>query len=100
MTFFDRLSPKKEALLQVLLEAEGEWIPSHEVRRKMREDYGLSVPDKPGAISSHQGHLTRRYSKRFSRNVIDVQWADEARSYVECRVGEKYEDELREYFNK
>lgn len=98
--FFDALSPKKEALLQVLLEAEGTWVHGDDLRQQMRDEHGLSVPDHSGAVSSHQGHLTRRYSKQFSRNVIDVQWIDDTRTHAEYRVGEKYENELREHFDR
>lgn len=97
--FFDRLTPKKEALLQVLLAADGEWVEGSRVRQRMRDEHGLSVPEKSGAIASHQGHFTKRYSKRFSRDVIDVQWVDESRGIAEYRLGAKYEDEIREYFD-
>lgn len=33
--FFERLSPKKEALLQVLLDAEGEWVRGVDLREQM-----------------------------------------------------------------
>lgn len=98
--FFDSLSPKKEALLQVLLEAEGEWVHGDNLRQQMRDEYGLSVPNHSGAISSHQGHFTRRYSKQFSRDVIDVQWIDDTKTHAEYCVGPKYENELRDHFNK
>lgn len=98
--FFDWLSPKKEALIQVLLEAEKEWVMGDDLRQGMRDRYGLSVPDESGAIASHQGHLTKRYSKEFSRNIIDVRWADESRGLAEYQVGNKYRDELAEYFDK
>jgi hypothetical protein len=97
--FSDRLSDKKEALIQVLLDAEEQWIHGDELRQRMRDEYGLSVPNKSGAISSHQGHFTRWYSKDFSRKIIDVRWAGKARHHAEYRVGE-YEEELREYFKK
>jgi len=98
--FFDWLSPKKEALIQVLLEAESEWVLGDNLRERMRERYGLSVPDKSGAIASHQGHLTKRYGKEFSRDIIEVRWADESRGLAEYRIGDKYETELRDHFDK
>jgi hypothetical protein len=64
----------------------------------MRDSHGLDIPDKSGAIASHQGHLTKRYSKEFSRDVIDVRWADKSRGLAKYRIGDKYIDELRDYF--
>jgi len=98
--FFDRLSPKKEALLRVLLAAEGDWVEGSRLRQLMREDHGLSVPDESGAIASHQGHLTKRYSKRLSRDVINVRWVDESRGIAEYRLGTTYEDEIRDHFER
>ena len=98
--FFDRLSPKKEGLLQVLLDADGEWIEGPRVRQQMRDQYGLSVPDKSGAIASHQGHFTQRYSKQFSRDVINVRWANKSKGIAEYRIGDTYRDELGDYFGK
>lgn len=96
--FFDRLSPKKEALLQVLLEAEGDWVRGVDIREQMREEYDLSVPEHPGAIAIHLGHYTQWYSKGFRWNLIPGQWADDSRTHAEFRIGEKYEDELRDWF--
>lgn len=98
--FLDSLSVKKEALIQVLLEADEEWTLGKDVRERMRNEYGLDVPEKPGAISSHQAHLTKRYSKEFSRNIIDARWRNKSQGVAEYQVGEKYESELREYFDK
>ena len=96
--FYERLSPKKEALLQILLDIEGEWIRGVELRQRMRDEYGLSVPEKSGAISAHQGHYTKWYSGEFSRDLINARWIDESKQHAEYRIGEKYEAELREYF--
>jgi len=98
--FFERLSPKKEALLQVLLDAEGEWVRGVDIRQQMREDYGLSVPHHPGAIAIHLSHYTQWYSEEFRRDVIPGRWEDNTRTHAEFRIGEKYEDELREWFGK
>lgn len=98
--FFERLSPKKAALFQVLLDSYGEWIRGEEARRRMREEYNLSVPNKPGAISIHQAYYTQHYSKKFSRDLIQAQWDPENSNHVQIRLGDKYADELREWFDK
>jgi len=98
--FFDWISPKKEALIEVLVEADGEWVMGDDVRQRMRDSHGLDVPDESGAIASHQGHLTKRYSKEFSRNIIDVRWADESRGLAKYRIGDKYINELKNNFSK
>lgn len=98
--FFERLSPKKEALFQVLLDAEGEWIRGVDIRQKMRDEYGLSVPHKPGAIAIHLSHYTQWYSEEFRRNLIPGRWVEDSRNHAEFRIGEKYEEELRDWFDK
>jgi hypothetical protein len=98
--FFETLSPKKEALFQILLDAEEEWIRGVEIRQQMREDYGLSVPHEPGAVAIHLSHYTQWYSEDFRRDLIPGRWDDDNSNHVELRIGEKYEDELREWFDK
>ena len=66
----------------------------------MRDQYDLSIPDKSGAIASHQGHFTQRYSKQFSRDVINVKWANKSRGIAKYRIGDTYRDELDNYFNR
>lgn len=95
--FFQRLSPKKKALLRVLLDADG-WVRGVDIRQQMRSDYNLDVPDKPGAVAIHLSHYTQWYSEEFRRNLIPGRWVDE--SHVELRIGEKYKAELREWFDK
>jgi allantoicase len=98
--FFRRLSPKKAALHRVLLDAHPAWIRGVEARRRMREEHNLSVPDKPGAISIHQAYYTRWYSKEFSRDLIQARWDPEDSNHAQIRLGDKYADELREWFDK
>ena len=98
--FFERLSPKKEALLQVLLDVDGEWVRGVDIRQQMRDGYGLSVPEHPGAVAIHLSHYTQWYSEEFRRDVIPGRWEDDTRIHAEFRIGEKYEDELRDWFGK
>jgi len=98
--FFERVSPKKEALLKILLDADGEWIRGVDIRQQMRDEYGLSVPFHPGAIAIHLSHYTQWYSEEFRRNVIPGRWEDDSRTHAEFRIGEKYEEELHDWFDK
>lgn len=98
--FFQRVSPKKRALLQVLLDADGEWVRGVDIRQQMREAYDLDVPNKPGAIAIHLSHYTQWYSEEFRRNLIPGRWVDESHNHAEFRIGEKYKDQLREWFDK
>jgi hypothetical protein len=98
--FYERLSPKKEALFEVLLNAEGEWIRGVDIRQQMRDDYGLSVPNHPGALAIHLSHYTQWYSEEFRRELIPGRWENTSRVHAEFRLGEKYEDELRDWFGK
>lgn len=98
--FFERLSPKKEALLQVLLDADGEWVRGVDIREQMREEFDLSVPHHPGAVAIHLSHYTQWYSERFRRDLISGRWMGDDRTHVELRIGDKYENELRDWFGK
>lgn len=98
--FFETLSPKKKALFQILLDAEGDWIRGVEIRQRMREEYGLSVPHKPGATAIHLSHYTQWYSEEFRRDLIRGRRVEDSENHVELRIGEKYEDELRDWFNR
>jgi hypothetical protein len=99
-SFYDRLSPKKSALFSILLDADGEWMRGKDIRQKMRDEHGLSVPDHPGAIGIHLSHYTQWYSEEFRRDLIPGRWEDSSRVHAEFRIGEKYKDELREWFGK
>lgn len=96
--FFERLSPKKKALLQILLDADGEWARGVDIRQQMRDDYDLTVPNKPGALAIHLSHYTQWYSEDFRRNLIPGRWVEDSHNHGEFRIGEKYEDELRDWF--
>lgn len=98
--FYERLSPKKNALFEVLLDAEGEWMRGVDIRQRMRDDHGLSVPNHPGAIAIHLSHYTQWYSEGFRRDLIPGRWEDNSRVHAEFRLGETYKDELSDWFDK
>lgn len=91
--FFRRLTEKQEALIRVLLEADG-WMLNEEVRRTMEDEYGLSVDGGRGVAGILAG-LSRKWSAEFRRDLIEGNWADEQ---VEFRLNEEYEEQLRAGF--
>lgn len=97
--FYERLSPKKEALLQVLLDADGDWVRGVDIRQQMRDEYDLSVPHHPGAIAIHLSHYTQWYSEAFRRDLIPGRWVEDAHNHAEFRIGEQYEAALRDWFD-
>jgi hypothetical protein len=94
--FFDRLSEKQRVMLEILLDADGEWMRGTDIRREMRETYGLDVGDGGRATAGVIAGLTRKYDEEFRRAVIPGRWADETQQHAEFKLGEEYEAELRE----
>lgn len=95
--FFDNLTTKQRTLLEVLIDADGEYVRGVEIRRRMRDDYNLTVPDKPGALNGLLSGFTRRYSRSFRRNLIPGRWVDDGRSHAEFKFGKTYEEEIRSH---
>jgi len=94
--FFDRLSTKQRIMLEILLEADGEWIRGTDIRQKMREEYGMDVGEGGRATAGVIAGLTRKYNEEFRRDVIPGRWADETQQHAEFRIGEKYKKEIGE----
>lgn len=93
--FFDRLSTRQQVMLEILLEADGEWMRGTDIRQKMREDYDMEVGEGGRATAGVIAGLTRKYDEEFRREVIPGRWADETQQHAEFRIGEKYEEEVR-----
>jgi hypothetical protein len=98
--FFDRLSKKQRIMLEILLEADGEWLRGIDIRRQMREEYGLDVGEGGRATAGVIAGLTRKYDEEFRRDVIPGRWADETQQHAEFKIGDKYKDEIREEFEE
>lgn len=94
--FFDRLSTRQRVMLEILLEADGEWIRGTDIRQKMREDYDMDVGEGGRATAGVIAGLTRKYNEEFRREVIPGQWADETQQHAEFKIGEKYKEEIQE----
>lgn len=96
--FFNRLSKKQRIMLEILLEADGEWMRGTDIRHKMREEYELDVGEGGRATAGVIAGLTRKYDEDFRRDVIPGRWADETQQHAEFKIGDKYKDEIRERF--
>lgn len=94
--FFSRLSKKQRIMLEILLEADGEWMRGTDIRQKMREEYGMDVGEGGRATAGVIAGLTRKYDEEFRRDIIPGQWADETQQHAEFKIGEKYKDDIRE----
>ena len=94
--FFNRLSEKQRIMLEILLEADGDWMRGVDIREKMREEYDMDVPEGGRATAGVIAGLTRKYNEDFRREVIPGQWADETQQHAEFKIGEKYKEEIQE----
>lgn len=98
--FFKRLSKKQRIMIEILLEAEGEWIRGTDIRQKMRDEYELDVGQGGRATAGVIAGLTRKYDEELRRDVIPGRWADETQQHAEFSIGEKYKDEIRARFEE
>lgn len=94
--FFDRLSTKQRVMLEILLEADGEWMRGTDIRQKMREEYDMDVGEGGRATAGVIAGLTRKYDEEFRRDIIPGRWADETQQHAEFRIGDKYKEGIWE----
>lgn len=92
--FFENLSEYQLVLLQVLLDANGEYIRGVEIRKRMNEDHGLRAEGHPWALNSPLGGFTQRYSREFREHLIPGRWENDDREHAEFKIGSKYEREI------
>jgi hypothetical protein len=98
--FFDRLSEKQRIMLEILLEADGEWMRGTDIRQKMREEYDMNVGEGGRATAGVIAGLTRKYDEDLRRDIIPGRWADETQQHAEFKIGDKYKAEIRERFEE
>lgn len=94
--FFNRLSTKQEALLHVLHEAD-EPLTSTELRRRMSNEYDVSVGGGRGLAGIFAG-FTRKYGDDFS--VVQVDWGDGEGIYQLNPDHPDYIEEIAECFEE
>lgn len=92
--FFKRLSKKQKVLLEILLDADGEYMRGVDIRQKMRDEYSIDIGERgtAGVI----GGFTRKYGRGFRDDLVEGDWVSEKRQYSKHRLGEKYKNELRD----
>jgi hypothetical protein len=98
--FFDRLSKKQRVMLEILLEADGEWMRGTDIRQKMREEYDMDVGEGGRATAGVIAGLTRKYDEELRRDIIPGRWADETQQHAEFRIGAKYKQEVKKGLEK
>jgi hypothetical protein len=99
--FFDRLSTRQRIFLKILLKSDGA-ATGPEIREKMRTEYGQEVSDSGSGTAGIISGFTRKYGKDFRQELISggvSHHNDEDNRVFEHWIGEKYEDELRDYFD-
>ena len=94
--FFNRLSKKQRVMLEILLEADGEYVRGVDIRQKMREKYDMDVGEGGRATAGVIAGLTRKYGEDVRREIIPGQWADGTQQHAEFRIGDKYKQEIKE----
>ncbi|QLG62030.1 hypothetical protein [Halorarum salinum] len=94
--FFRRLSTKQEAMIKVLLDADGQ-LTSSELRQQMEEDHGVETGGGR-ALAGIIAGLTRKYGNDFE--LIDVQWGDDQGLYQLNPDYPQYIEEIEDYFGE
>lgn len=97
--FFDRLSQKQRIMMEILLDADGGWMRGVDIRQKMREEYDLDVGEGGRATAGVIAGVTRKYGEDLRREVLPGRWADETQQHAEFSIGDKYRDEIEEWFD-
>jgi hypothetical protein len=85
------LTENQKGVLKVLADADGEALRGVEVRRRLREDYGIELT-KNGMNS-----VTSRDS-RYPRKMVDIGWVDS--SEIEGNTRHAYHRLKSEYIDK
>lgn len=94
--FFNKLSQKQEVMLEILVQADGEWMRGVDIREKMREEYDMDVGQGGRATAGVIAGLTRKYSEEMRREIIPGRWSDETQQHAEFRIGDKYNQEIKQ----
>jgi hypothetical protein len=94
--FFNKLSQKQEVMLEILVQADGDWMRGVDIREKMREEYDMDVGQGGRATAGVIAGLTRKYSEEMRREIIPGRWSDETQQHAEFRIGDKYKQEIKE----
>ncbi len=99
--FFEQLSTRQRIFLKILLEHD-EPVTGPDIRDEMRTKYDQDVSDSGSGTAGIISGFTRKYDKDFRSQLISggvSHHNDEGSRVFEHWVGDKYEEELRDYFD-
>ena len=88
--FFENLSDRQTALLDVLLDADG-WVPDGEIAERITTEHGISVEGGRG-VAGIIGGISKKYTGEFRRKVVPGR---EVGEHVEHRLGETFAEDVR-----
>jgi hypothetical protein len=91
-SFFNRLTRRQKAYVEILLEA-SDWLSNEEIRQRLEDDYDLNCGG-PQAISGIRSGFTRKYGKGFS--VDERDWMGDQNQY---RLNEQHRVEIEEHWD-
>lgn len=72
--FFDQLTTKQEAVLQILWE-DGGAVGTGEILRRMKEEHGLETSGS-NTMSGLLAGMTTKYPDGYRRSIMSADWAD------------------------
>lgn len=87
------LTENQKAVLKVLADADGEALRGVEVRRRLREDYGIELTRNGMNAVIHR-------TSRYPRPMVVIEWVDSSKidgntRHVSHRLKPEYIDEVR-----
>ncbi len=88
------LTENMKGILKVLADADGEALRGVEVRRRLREDYGIELSKR-----AMNGVIAR--TTRYPRHMVNIEWVDESdidgnTRHASHQLKPDYIDEVRE----
>lgn len=99
--FFEKLSTRQHIFLKILLEHDDP-VTGPEIRDEMRTKYDQEVSDSGSGTAGIISGFTRKYGKEFRGDLIEGRVShhnDEGSRVFEHWICDKYEEELRDYFD-
>jgi hypothetical protein len=91
--FFSQLTDAQEALLTVLADDGGMLLDS-EIRRRIREEHGVSIKDSGTATGGIISGFSRYFSKELKNNLFIVESTDEG--IYSRKLADTYKNEITE----
>lgn len=88
------LTKYQKAVLKVLADADGEALRGVEVRRRLRDDYGID-------LTKNGMNAVIRRNSRYPRHMVEIKWVDSSKidgntRHASHRLKPEYIDKVRE----